>query len=639
MSGDLIQVLTDDETKPGTQKVGRLTEMDTKEVSLVDRAANKRTFLMVKRDEGNDMPASAMTGASTIQPTDVAITDDNNAGEQITVKSSIFLRVGEALDRVDTVKSAVEAAPLAKDETKDSALDSATSQEIRAIQFMLKSLAGITSKAWTFLVPCANDLSQIGEVTKAVKDNAIKVLDEVGTRLRAIKADVEKVSILDVAQARKVDSTADLLATIPHATAKSVVILRTSLSDPQRAMALDSIEKAMTGLCDVYVALQTDGIVAKANVADHVQVGSVLTGHASLVEKAVQEILAGSTSDAEIVKIVKAASMFQHRTNWDLPDGDANKYQVRLVTEPEPPKLVASFATRTEAKLDSMKRNFELATGVATAKADTGDYKVKPGGKGFQVLKGEDVVFDTPNQIEAQVIAVSKAMETEAPNSDAAAATTDTTKQEDGVTATKTKTDTTKVGSPMKGSRLSRLKSTVTLLKETILALRSVHAETDKAKAATASAAVVEKLQQVGIDMDKLLLELQVLKRGAAAATGGVEDTRSGTDASAPNMGSGLQPDTGVIGTMDDVMGEGTQGTAELLKGDETAKQQVAKAKDAEIAKLKKEMATLKKVKGAPSAPPTDGEDFAYVEKGDDDVRESLGWPSDMNDYGNAKTN
>jgi len=81
----------------------------------------------------------------------------------------------------------------------------------------------------------------------------------------------------------------------------------------------------------------------------------------------------------------------------------------------------------------------------------------------------------------------------------------------------------------------------------------------------TKLAKAMEKPDEVGEQFATLLSELQGAKRAAAARTGGVEDTRS-ADPSKPNMGSGVQPDTDVIGDMSDVMGEGTGGTAELLK-------------------------------------------------------------------------
>jgi len=45
-----------------TKVVGRLTDMDTEEVSLVDRAANQRKFLVVKRDEVAKAPTKTEGG-------------------------------------------------------------------------------------------------------------------------------------------------------------------------------------------------------------------------------------------------------------------------------------------------------------------------------------------------------------------------------------------------------------------------------------------------------------------------------------------------------------------------------------------------------------------------------------------------
>ena len=47
-------------------QVQRLVDMEVQEVSLVDRAANKRRFLVVKRSEGmGDKASSEATGADT----------------------------------------------------------------------------------------------------------------------------------------------------------------------------------------------------------------------------------------------------------------------------------------------------------------------------------------------------------------------------------------------------------------------------------------------------------------------------------------------------------------------------------------------------------------------------------------------
>ena len=64
-----IQKSTDDDPK---KKRGRLSDMDTREVSIVDRAANKREFLVIKRDtevpkktedgSGADLPTAKITG-------------------------------------------------------------------------------------------------------------------------------------------------------------------------------------------------------------------------------------------------------------------------------------------------------------------------------------------------------------------------------------------------------------------------------------------------------------------------------------------------------------------------------------------------------------------------------------------------
>ena len=180
----------------------------------------------------------------------------------------------------------------------------------------------------------------------------------------------------------------------------------------------------------------------------------------------------------------------------------------------------------------------------------------------------------------------------------------------------------------MRGDRLNRLKGAVSMLKDALGDLRS-------------GSVSMEKFKKVGDVLSGLINELQIEKRAAAAAISGQADVRSAS-AEAPNMGSGVQPDLSVIGTMSDVMGEGTGGTAEMLKRDDVNKMiaervdEIVKAKHSdENKRLRTELADLRKAKSAPSTPPSDGE-LETTAKGND--LDSEYWPSDMASWDGKET-
>ena len=186
-------------------------------------------------------------------------------------------------------------------------------------------------------------------------------------------------------------------------------------------------------------------------------------------------------------------------------------------------------------------------------------------------------------------------------------------------------TETEKVGRPMQGDRLNRLKGAVRMLKEALGDLRS-------------GSVSMEKFRKVGDVLGALINELQINKAAAAAITGGIEDTRSASP-EAPNSGSGVQPDTSVVADVSAVAGEGTGQLGAILKeieGLKTAQKEqetAIQSKEAENAKLRKELASLKKARSAPSTVPTDG-DEELITKSNDQVDEgSSGWPRDMNDW------
>jgi hypothetical protein len=91
----------------------RLTDILTKEVSLVDRAANKRTFLLVKRD---DMPTeikpNAAGGFDTVTPPAAAPAASPTAPAvaKLTVSKSLLSALTSTIEKLTALASGAEAA-------------------------------------------------------------------------------------------------------------------------------------------------------------------------------------------------------------------------------------------------------------------------------------------------------------------------------------------------------------------------------------------------------------------------------------------------------------------------------------------------------------------------------------------------
>lgn len=587
-----------------TTKVGRLTDMDTREVSIVDRAANKRTFLVVKRDKQES-------------GTDMADTD--------TIQSVIHSRVEEALGRVDSLKAALEAATVSKD--AGDTVPAGISSEIRCVQYMLKSLAGVTSKS-VMLIPMAGDL-EVESLTETVKASSIKVLDEVRRRLNTLKGEVLETDILDADQVRKLDSAADMLTQVPLSTSKSILVLSTSLDDDARAETLAEIEKAMAGLSDLFFSLQTKGVAKSAHVADAFDVCSVLDGHAENLEKVIASILLrkndskpdlfssaimdiraiqkGVGADAEALKeiaepmrkisvVAKAAGMFHAR--WRENGGDV------VLTFPD--EKIGEFSSFQAAEAEAFKMNVQAVLGLGMAKADDAkkfEVKVVDTDK-YQVVGSDgEVAWEGTDVVEAAKSAARLTMGNEQT----------TIKTDNTESATKTdETTTKKVGRPMAAKKLTRFKDAVKLLKEAI------------DDAATGSLSM-EKFSKGIESLGSLVDELQLAKRISEHQD---PEGDRGTD---QNVGSGSQPDTSTTKGVDEVVGEGAPNELKsILKRVENLEEQGSE-KDKLIAKLRSQVKTMKQVRSAPSTVPGDEDTTQKVKKGEQS--EAVAWPADMNDY------
>lgn len=591
----------DDETKK-TKRVGRLSDMDTREVSVVDRAANKRTFLMVKRD---DKGATEMGDTKTTEEPQVQ-------------KRVVPARLEEALERVDTVKAAVEACAV---DEKAASIPSVFVRELRATQYLLKGIAGTTP--FTMLVPSGGEVPADVAMSATAKAETMKVLDECGRRLTTLKGELADAEVLDATQVRSVDAVADLIGKACAGKTGTLVVLKGSLDDADRAVALGVIEKALAELSDVYVALQTDVAgLAKASIADEFEVGSRLHATAAAVEKAVAEILAdaqerapfqagvealrsiekgltGATEGrvqevtkalgATLTQLAKAATMY--RASY----GPGERYRCVLTTADE---VVGEFDTYMEAEQEALKRNMQaLLAGSPDMQKNL-----------------ETLMKNLGGTTTAPAASETPAATSETP----ASAPADKAQETDG------QTETDKVGRPMQSDRLRRLQGVVKLLKEALGDLR-------------AGSVSMDKFNQVGNALTSLLAELTVSTDKANPTP-----EARGTVASNPNAGAGATPDTSVDQGLAGLSGEGAPDMAALLKREVTkAVESALKPLQAEVAKrdkqleeLRTENASLRKARTAPAAPPSD-EPVAKrtpAQQNDDDF-----WPMDMNDWSPKK--
>lgn len=586
----MFEVIADTDEDETTKVVNRLSDVETREISLVDRPAIKRTFLVVKRDENETQQEQDMSGTATKTPK-TPKTEEPKVTED-TTKSLVAARVDEALTRVQTLKGVLANATSGQDAN---ALPEAVSNEMRAIQFMLKGMAGIT-KGIALMVPGTQDLEDCGEVGSKIKKSATKILTEVETRLTTLKVDLGESEMLDAAQAKKLDAAADLIAKVQISGA-TLVVLKSSVTDAQRAVLVLAIEKAMNGLGNLYVGLHTEAVVDTTKIADQIYVGGALHESASVVEKAVAEILqnvekrdpmilliedvraiqkwdqasieaapeeervALAKLKAEngefVVKLTKAASQFRSRVHWDLPDGDPKKYSVIKEFAPEPTVQVAFFGSRMEADNDALRRNIEAVTTVAKA---------------------------------------------------AAGGTTGTAAEDFG-----------KKGAAMKATRLTRLKGAIDTLKEALADLQS----------GTQS---MEKFKSSATELDVLAGELSK----AATVQRGLTDANDG-DPGSPNMGAGQQDDSSAVAGTDGIAGAGTDpGLTDVIKrlnvleGEKVTLAKRLEDQEKVSTQLKKDNKVLRKRRAAPSTVPADSKPPKKVKKSDEE--ESFYWPQDMND-------
>lgn len=187
-----------------------------------------------------------------------------------------------------------------------------------------------------------------------------------------------------------------------------------------------------------------------------------------------------------------------------------------------------------------------------------------------------------------------------------------------------------KIGRPMNGDRLDRLKAAHKIVKEAVAELRGGQVSFEKFdRAASDLASIISEC-----DVVKLLDAVRAEKTAKMAAGPSGFATGS-TLPSDPNMGAGVQPDPAEVAGADAVFGEGVPaGVALLVKGMQGRLDAIEKRNatlEKKNANLQTEVVSLKKFREAPTAL-EEGEAEEILSGGEEDPVDDGNdpWASDM---------
>lgn len=621
--------------------VHRLHDMDTREVSLVDRAANKRKFLVVKSDGGteetdemgataetkkNEQPATHFAyapkaddrstwrlplfdAADSATPS-IVLTEKAARALQgktvdglpeaergiVTRKVAVaFLkarpgattldipehlkkswkggRVGDALERVRSLKAALAFAPTAEG---NGSLPRAIGMGVRSLQFYLQQLAVSKSDSCPYLryYPDETEITaaSLAAIPATAKKGMGAILDEVETRLVKLMGGLEEVSMFDTDQAKSLTGVAGMLGQALNDYPSDLA--KAALSEADRTALLAAVEKAEAELSDLQLALHVAPLAKAEDVADAFVVGSRLHRSAAALEVAVSSVLTGKAAQTDDAR--NADQIVEDvRAAMALAKGQADdSLKARL---DRTMKALGEVAARWTPK----KPEDTVSTPATTTKADDKAASTPPAGTPAPTPAAK--VEGTPAPVATPAAPVEKA------------------------------------GRKIKKERLDRLKSAVTTLKEALADLRAGNSNLKKFKDASSALAA-------------LITELDIAK--SVNGRRGI-DQPGETNASRPNVGSGVQPDTSSVADASAIIGDGVPpGLAEMLKGLAASvnemKGELAK-RDEALAESRAEVARL--AKRRPLRAPSGGMDDEAPRRST--TRESdvdVTWPADMND-------
>lgn len=198
-------------------EVHRLTDMSIDEVSLVDRAANKHRFLLVKR-----------------------AVDDGVSGYFHTL-------FGHLADKVDLVKACVEAADATLTNT---GLPPFVFDQLRTGYFIAKSI--VTNSPFPSSTICIDKSDEGNYEIGPERAGILKLLSEIQRRMEPLEKSLEGVTALDSSQEDQVRGVVDLISKVLKDYAPSVAkesFVRADQVDP------DVVAKGLESLLNAYLGV------------------------------------------------------------------------------------------------------------------------------------------------------------------------------------------------------------------------------------------------------------------------------------------------------------------------------------------------------------------------------------------------
>jgi hypothetical protein len=154
----------------------RLVDMIVQEVSIVDRPANQRRFLIVKR-------RTPMEGAQVVQKDDGTLTAKQEGDIPAPVKESVLTTVTAAVERLLSVAEALRSAP-----TTDAQVDQPLPDNLAGtVADVARELAGVGER---YPSPASKAVAKADPIPEPVKAAVVTQLKQAADRLAAVLAAV-----------------------------------------------------------------------------------------------------------------------------------------------------------------------------------------------------------------------------------------------------------------------------------------------------------------------------------------------------------------------------------------------------------------------------------------------------------------
>lgn len=314
------ETLTEDE-KP----THRLTRMTVQEVSLVDRAANKRRFLVTKREEPMKAKPVKKEDAATAAAN---VADDNASGGdssaaaggtamQQQIKEGLTAALSAAAEKIVAIAQEVDAMPVT-DQTTEPAVPESVTKQLAEVVAMCSDIA---SKFGGAVAAGASSGESAANATPAPDPTTTKATDEEKEPTDQEKSAVDDAEKETAEKGLNAEANADLVAKSVAARlglalpAAQSLVKRVQLAKVGRRMAkqrLETFMKALDMLLGIAKELRYDAekSAAAAAAARKATAGAVEKSAApdmalvdELVKSAESMVEIAKAKDAEIVSV------------------------------------------------------------------------------------------------------------------------------------------------------------------------------------------------------------------------------------------------------------------------------------------------------------------------------------------------